>query len=58
MSLPPDTIESLRHQRDLLGDALGRLLVAIGMTRADAPLTGPELLLAAETYIDCQKRST
>lgn len=52
-----DTIESLRNQRNLLADALGRLLVSIGMTRADAPMTGPELLLAAETAIDCAKQS-
>lgn len=53
-----DTIESLRNQRNLLADALGRLLVSIGMTRADAPLTGSELLLATETAIDCTKQST
>lgn len=40
------------HQRNLLAQALGKLLVAIGMTRPDAPLTGPELLLAAETAIE------
>lgn len=47
-----DTPESLRNQRDLLADALGKLLVGIGLTRADAPLTGPMLLLAAETAIE------
>lgn len=47
-----DTINSLRHQRDLLADALGRLLQASGVTRTGAALTGPELLLAAETAID------
>jgi hypothetical protein len=47
-----DTLESLRTQRNLLGEALGKLLVAYGVTRADVPLTGPELLLAAETAIE------
>jgi hypothetical protein len=43
-----DTIEGLRHQRNLLAEALGKLLLAYGIIRADAALTGPELLLAAE----------
>lgn len=38
------------RQRDLMAQALGEVLVAVGMVRADAWLTGPELLLAAETY--------
>lgn len=47
----------MTNQRDLLARALGDLLVAIGMTRADAPLTGPELLLAAETAIEHANQS-
>lgn len=33
-----------------LGEALGRVLVKAGMIRADVDMTGPELLLAAETF--------
>lgn len=40
---------SLLNQRDLLGQALGRILVASGAV-IDQGLTGPELLLAAEDY--------
>jgi len=43
-----ETVESLRHQRNLLAEALGKLLQAYGVTRTDAALTGPELLMAAE----------
>lgn len=39
--------ERLTRERDLLADALGRVLVAFGVVR-DEPLTGPELLLAAD----------
>lgn len=49
MATNTDTIESLRHQRNLLAEALGRVLIFHGVIRADAALTGPELLLAAET---------
>lgn len=38
------------HQRNLLGEALGKVLVAAGMIRPDVDLTGPELLLAADTF--------
>jgi hypothetical protein len=38
------------HRERLLGEALGKVLVAAGMIRADAPMTGPELLLAAEDF--------
>lgn len=47
-----DTIESLRHQRDLLAQTLGNLLVAMNVIRSDVCLTGPELLLTAETAIE------
>lgn len=40
-------IDSLKHQRDLLGQALGELLVALGAVEA-WDLTGPELLMAAQ----------
>jgi len=43
-----ETVESLRHQRNLLAEALGKLLQACGVTCTDAALTGPELLMAAE----------
>lgn len=44
-----DTIEKLRHQKNMLADGLGNLLIAMGMIRPDTAMTGPELLLAAET---------
>lgn len=40
-------IDSLKHQRDLLGQALGELLVALGAIEAWS-LTGPELLATAK----------
>jgi hypothetical protein len=43
-----DTIESLRHQRNLLAEALGNVLVHYRVIRPNAELTGPMLLLAAE----------
>ena len=49
MTLPPDTAETLRHQLGLVAEALGKLLVVTRVIRKDAALTGPELLLAAET---------
>jgi hypothetical protein len=45
-----ESVASLRHQRDLLGDALGRLLVKLGAA-SDVSMTGPELLLLAEDAI-------
>lgn len=42
---------SLRHQRDLLGQTLGSLLVHIGAV-TDTELTGPELLAATQNYLD------
>lgn len=46
-----DTVESLKHQLGLLGQALGNLLVAQGVIR-NIPLTGPELLMIAEDYTE------
>lgn len=40
----------LTHRERLLGEALLKVLVAAGMIRADAAMTGPELLLAAEDF--------
>lgn len=37
-------------QRNQLGQALGRVLVHAKMLRADVGMTGPELLMAAETF--------
>jgi hypothetical protein len=48
---PDKTLEMALHQRDLLAKSLGELLVAMGVTRADAPLTGLELLCAADAAI-------
>lgn len=45
----PDPIE-INHRLHLLAEALGNVLVAAGMIREDVALTGPELLLAADTY--------
>lgn len=39
------------HQRDLLASALGRVLVAAGAA-AEQPMTGPELLLLADDYVE------
>jgi hypothetical protein len=50
-TLARDT-DGLRNQRDLLAAALGKVLVHYGIVRADAELTGPELLLAAETAVE------
>ena len=44
----PDTIDSLRNQRDALAEALGKLLQAYGIVRTDVAMTGPELLMVAE----------
>ena len=45
----PQTIEQLTRERNLLAEALGDLLQAIGLIRTDEPvsLTGPELLMHA-----------
>jgi len=40
----------LRHRMVLLGGALAQVLIAAGMVRADACLTGPQLLLAADDF--------
>lgn len=45
-----ETLETAQRQRGLLAEALGKVLVAAGMVRADAAMTGPELLLAADTF--------
>ena len=41
-----DAIDTLKA----LGPALGRVLVTAGVIRDDTPMTGPELLVAAESY--------
>jgi formylmethanofuran:tetrahydromethanopterin formyltransferase len=43
----PKTIEAAVHQRDLLGHALGELLIEAGIA-ANIGLSGPQLLLLAE----------
>lgn len=42
-------LKEMQHQRDMLASALGELLVSIGLVSSDVPLTGPDLLLAADT---------
>ncbi len=56
-----DTVNQITRQRDLLAEALARLLVSMGLVREDAAahMSGPELLLAADTaieHMDEQKR--
>lgn len=41
-------VERLRHERDALGESLGRLVVAAGVMHANAWATGPQLLLMAD----------
>ncbi|USN15316.1 hypothetical protein KIKIMORA_01700 [Brevundimonas phage vB_BpoS-Kikimora] len=43
-------LTELTYRERLLGEALGKVLVAAGMIRADAAMSGPELLLAAEDF--------
>lgn len=45
--LKDEVVKELVHQRDLLGQTLGALLVAMEVVR-DTDLTGPELVMAAE----------
>jgi hypothetical protein len=47
-----DRISSAIDQRNMLGEALKNLLIAIGVVRADAIMDGPELLLAASMAIE------
>jgi hypothetical protein len=44
-------LRQLTHERDLLAQALGRVLVATGVAN-DMPLTGPQLLLLADDYVE------
>ncbi|USN14032.1 hypothetical protein KABACHOK_01960 [Brevundimonas phage vB_BpoS-Kabachok] len=44
------SLEQSQDRLKMLGQALGQVLVAAGMIRADVDMTGPELLLAAEDY--------
>lgn len=41
-------LEELEHQVNRLGQALGECIVAAGIIRPDASLTGPELLMFAQ----------
>ena len=47
-----ETAKQLKHERDLLGEALGKILIAADVVREDANLTGPMLLCIAEDYTD------
>jgi len=42
----------LRRERDLLGEALGKILVASGMINPDMVLTGPHLLQFGAEYLE------
>ncbi|USN16100.1 hypothetical protein PAPPERLAPAPP_03590 [Brevundimonas phage vB_BpoS-Papperlapapp] len=44
------SLEQAEARLKMLGQALGQVLVAAGMIRDDADMTGPELLLAAEDF--------
>ncbi|USN14729.1 hypothetical protein DOMOVOI_02550 [Brevundimonas phage vB_BpoS-Domovoi] len=44
------SLEQAEARLKMLGQALGNVLIAAGMVRQDAAMTGPELLMAAETY--------
>lgn len=46
--------EELTHKETLLGEALFNVLVAAGMLRADAHVSPPELLMAADDYVTSQ----
>jgi hypothetical protein len=48
---PPHAADRYKHERDLLAQALGRVLVATGVAN-DQPLTGPQLLLLADDYVE------
>lgn len=48
------TVVQLKHERDLLGQALGEVLVAIGVV-SDVSLTGPELLAFAADAVEIAK---
>lgn len=51
----PSGKDQMRHERDLLADCLGRILVASGVSE-EVPLTGPQLLLLAEDFIGHLKK--
>lgn len=53
-----ETLDQLRNQRDLLAEALGKLLQAYGIVRPDIAMTGPELLMAAEEATAWQSSQT
>lgn len=43
------------HQRGLLAQSLGEVLVATGICRPEVSLTGPELLLLANSYVKSEE---
>lgn len=50
-----DDPQTLLHRLDMVGQMLADVLVAAGMIREDAVMTGPELLLAGSTYVECAR---
>lgn len=50
-----DDPDVLKRRMALLAHALGDVLIAVGLVRADAAMTGPDLLLAADTYCRARK---
>lgn len=51
-------LKSVTHQRDLLGEAIGKTAVAVGIAAAGMPLDGPTLLMLAEDIAEDHKRIT
>lgn len=47
-----DTIESLRHQRDLLIDAIGDVAHKAGIYNNEVPIGGPHALMFCEDLVN------
>jgi hypothetical protein len=50
-----DDLQSVVHERDALGSAIGDALVGAGIVNPDLPLTGPELIAALGDLVDHYK---
>jgi len=44
--------EILQARVDLLATTLAKVLIKVGVLRSDVELTGPEIILAANSYLD------
>lgn len=51
MSKPETNEERLERERDLLGSALGKILIAAGIICPGANMTGPMLLMEAAELV-------